>query len=404
MTSGIQSQQFANGFTLITHVLPGARGAAIGLWLLNGSRHEAPKQHGYAHLLEHLFFKGAGERDAATIARLTDRWGGLVNAFTGRELTALHGLVPGAQAGALVELLVEMVLDPRFSDEDLKAEQGVIIQEMAGHADSPDEAVETRALELACGDNPMGRDILGTQACIEASSVRGLHRYRHQLLRGRRLALVAVGAIDPEALAAACAPLAALPEGRRPATTPPAFSHRDVEERHDSGQAHLVWVMPAPAAYGRDHAAGALCDHLLGGGASSRLFQQLRERQGLVYDVRSGIEAYADSGIWIIQTACRPRDLERCRRAVEAVLTELLEKGPQVAELDDAREHIGASLVLEYDHLEAHMERLAREYFYLGRHPTLSERLAEIEAVSTADVRGLLAGAWAARTLLVWRP
>ena len=395
---------FPNGLTVISRPRPGSHSAAVGLWLLNGSRHEQPAEHGYAHLLEHLFFKGCGDWDAMAIARMTDRWGGQVNAFTGREMTALHGLVPANRLTDLAQLLVAMVLEPRFSASDLAAEQGVILQEMAAQADAPDEAVETRAVELACGGHPFGRDILGTAASVEAGTVQALQAYRRGLLQGKRLAVVAVGAVDHQALCEAVRPLTEIPAGERAAIDAPRLLSGDHRERHATEQAHLLWVLPAPAAAQNAHAIAALGNHLLGDGVSSRLFQEIRERQGLVYDIHSRLETYADCGLWFIQTACRPREAARCRAAVENVLAELTRRGPSADELADARDHVAAALQLEQDALEAHMEILAREHFYLGRHPSLEERLAQVQGVTAEAVRTLLEHAWQARLHLTWQP
>jgi len=404
MTDDIRRTAFANGCTVISRSLPHAGSVAVGLWLLNGSRHEDESRQGYAHLLEHLFFKGAGEFDAKAIARMTDRWGGQVNAFTGRELTALHGWVPGNRMGELTELLIAMVTDTRFSAADLKAEQGVVLQEMAGQTDAPDEAVETRAVELACGGHPLGRDILGTAESVSAATVDGIQAFRQGLLAGQRLAVVAVGAVDHDALLASCAALERLPAGERPVTAPPEMRGGERSERQQTEQAHLVWVMPAPAATADDLAAAAIGNYLLGDGVSSRLFQEVRERLGLVYDIRSSLETFSDCGLWLIQTACRPKDYARCRRAVEQSLQELIDGGPSAEEMADARDHVAASLVLEQDTLEHYMERLAREHFYWGRHPSLEERLAKVTAVGPAAVQASLASAWAQRLHLAWRP
>lgn len=404
MTEQIRTTVFTNGCTVISRPLPHAASVAVGLWLLNGSRHEQRSQQGYAHLLEHLFFKSAGPYDARAIARMTDRWGSQVNAFTGRELTALHGWVPSNRMGELTELLITMVTDTRFSAADLEAEQGVILQEMAGQSDAPDEAVETRAVELACGDHPLGRDILGTAETVSAATVETLQLYRRGLLTGQRLAVVAVGAVDHDALVARCAPLERLPAGKRPATVAPILQGGERSERQQTEQAHLVWVMPAPAAGARTLPAAAIGNYLLGDGVSSRLFQEVRERLGLVYDIRSALETFSDCGLWIIQTACRPRDYDRCRHAIEQCLELLLDHGPSAEEMADARDHIASALALEQDTLEHYMERLAREHFYLGRHPDLEERLAQVAAVTPTEVQAALTEAWRQRLHLVWRP
>lgn len=398
----IQRTVLANGLTVISHHRPGSHSVALGLWLLNGSRHEKPDQHGYAHLLEHLYFKGCGELDALAVARLTDRWGGQVNAFTGRELTALYGLVPAARQRELTELLVSMVLAPRFSSADLQTEQGVILQEMAAEADSPEQAAETRLVELACAGHPFGRDILGSAESISAASVEKLSDYRRQLLTGARLAVVAVGAVDHDTVLKAAAPLAALPVGARPTAIAPRLIGGEHRHQESSEQTHLLWLMPAPLADGPGHATAAIANHLLGDGASSRLFQALRERLGLVYDIHSRLETYSDCGLWFIQTACRPEDADRCRSVVEGELAALTVQGPEPAELAAAREHMESVLQLELDAAEAHMESLAREHFYLGHHPDLEERLAELAEVDAGAVQALLHASWDARLHLTW--
>src|SRR5699024_3422620 len=155
----------------------GARSVALGLWLFNGSRHETPEQQGYAHLLEHLLFKGCATLDAKSIARLTDRWGGQFNAFTGRGLTALHNWVPARQQAELAARLTDMLLHPRFDADDLAAEQAVVLQEIAAQQDAPDEAAESAAVELACQGNPLGREILGIDDAVRGATVQDMQAY-----------------------------------------------------------------------------------------------------------------------------------------------------------------------------------------------------------------------------------
>jgi predicted Zn-dependent peptidase len=393
----IETTTFSNGFSVISRQLPGARSVALGLWLFNGSRHERAEQQGYAHLLEHLFFKGCGELDALAIARLTDRWGGQFNAFTGREVTALHSWVPAERQVELAELLTAMVLDPRFDADDLAAEQSVVLQEIAAQMDAPDEAAESLAIELACQGNPLGREILGTAATVQGVSVDEIQAYRQSLLQGSCLALVAVGAVDHVALCQAAGPLAALPMGARPQVVAPVLTGGEQNLAREHEQAQLVWVLPAPAIGTAEYPAVALANQLLGGGVSSRLFQEVRERLGLVYDIRSSVESFTDCGFWIIQTACQPQDAARCREAVERTVQAFAQQGPDAEEMSDARDYLAAVLALEEDTLESHMEHLAREYFYLGRHPSLQERKQVLQKVEPGQIAALLQQAWAQR-------
>src|SRR5690625_1613509 len=225
----------------------------------------------------------------------------------------------------------------------------------------------------------------------------GMQTYRKSLLQGSRLAVVAVGAVDHAALCRAAEPLTALPLGERPQVAAPAMFIGEQHQERDCEQAHLVWVLPAPAIAAVDYPAAAIANQLLGGGISSRLFQEVRERLGLGYDIRSGIEGFTDCGLWIIQTACQPERAMQCRQAVERTTEAFLEQGPTAREVADAREYLAAVLALEEDTLESHMEHLARESFYLGRHPTLQERLQSLMDVTPEHVLQVLETAWATR-------
>ncbi|MFP5345259.1 MAG: M16 family metallopeptidase, partial [Gammaproteobacteria bacterium] len=300
------------------------RSAAIGLWWLNGGRHQRPEQCGYAHLLEHLLFKGAAQYDAETLAQRFEAMGGRINAHTGRELTALHGLVPAENAPELLDLLIALLLAPKFNEQDAALERNVVLQEMALIAGQPAERLEERGIALTWPDHPIGWPLLGRREVLEQISARALHDYLAAQLSGGRLYVVAAGAMDHAELARRCAPLAALPGGGAPVQPPPRHVTGTHRETSGERQRLLLWIMPAPAASHPDFPALLVANHLLAGGVSSRLFQELRERRGLVYDIRSRHEVYSDTGLWFIQTACDAKEAENCRRAVEDALQQLI--------------------------------------------------------------------------------
>jgi predicted Zn-dependent peptidase len=404
MTETVRTTRLPNGVHVVSRFMPGAKTAALGLWLLNGVRHEESSQSGYAHLLEHVLFKGTGEHDALTLARRFEVMGGQVNAHTGRELTALHGLVPAEHLVELLDLFIAMLLEPRFDEHDMAVEREVVLQEMAMVEDTPEEAVEERATALAWRGHALGRPILGRRESIEAVTAADVHAYLTDLTAGARIWSVAAGAVDHEALVRACARLAELPNGTVPGSAPPSFAPGVCEERRSGAQTHLLWVMRGPPAGEPHYPAWALTNHLLGGGVSSRLFQEVRERRGLVYGIHSALEPYCDAGLWAIQTACEPRHAAACRRAVEDSVAALIERGPAPEELEESRRHLVSGLVLEDDSPEGTMERLAREAIYLNRHPSLNERKAQLAAVEADEVKTILGGAWAQPLTLVWHP
>ncbi len=383
-----------NGIPVLSHTVPGLRGAALGLWLLNGSRWEQAGQYGHAHFLEHILFKGAGALDAAALTARFEAMGGDVNAMTGRELTALHGLVPGERLPELVGLFADMLMAPRFGAADVARERGVVLQEMAMVADNPEDLMEQEAVAAVWPGSGLGRPILGRVEDLEGLEADTLRAYLAGVACAGRVLVVATGAVDHDALMAACAPLARLPAGPAPFDQPPVWHQGEAHIQGAFRQGQLAWLMPLPAPADPDYAARVLANHLLGGSWGSRLFQSLRERQGLVYSIHSSLEFNCDSGLWWIQTACDTARIDHCRQAVEAEVRRFLEEGPAPGELDQARQHLRAQLALEEDDADARMGRLAREWFYLGRNPTLEERLAALDAVAPERIVAVLDTAW----------
>lgn len=396
----ITTSRLANGAHLITRVVPGACSAALGIWLVNGVRHQTPATDGYAHLLEHLLFKGAGRLDARSLARRLERLGGRSNAQTGRELTALYGQVPGPELPVLLELFIHMLLKPRFTDADLRTERRVIAQERA--AATPEEAQLEQALARAWAGHPLGWPMLGDREVIAGATAASVENYLGEVLQGSRLWVVAVGAVAHASLEAACRELGRLPVGNLPASVPPVFRPGQSTMRTGSDQAYLLWLLPVLAPSHPDYPALLVADRLLGGGVSSRLFRTVRERLGLAYVVHSCLEFYSDTGLWIIRAVCDALQAERCRRAVEEAIQELIDAGPGWEEREDTCGYLNASLMLEEDSLQQGMERLARESLYLGRHPEPAEYRTWVEAVSDAHVQGVLKAAWVRASYTLW--
>lgn len=377
--------------------MSGRRSAAIGVWLANGSRHEAPLQGGYAHLMEHMLFKGSEDYDALTLARRFEAIGGQINAHTGRELTALHGTLPAENLLELTGMFLSMLLKPCFDKQDLDTERTVVLQEIAMLESDPETLLEEDAVARAWPGHAMGNFVLGLRKTLRGASQAALRRYWHDQLAGGRIWVVAAGNVDHAALHGACAPLQYLPAGGLPALTPPTFSGGSYHERGVVPQSQLLWIMPAPPLATPHTAQLTVANHILGGGVSSRLFLEIRERLGMAYSVHSRLEQYSDCGLWLIQTQCDPDITAACRQAVEHVVEQLIADGPDDEELKIARGRLHAELALEDDDPDSCMERLARDVIYLQRHPTFEERSDELEAVTPCHVQHVLRTAWAQR-------
>lgn len=397
MNHDIAISQLKNGIVVASKPVAESRGTAVSVWLLNGSRHQAPNECGYAHFLEHVLFKGTTELDTRALASRFEAMGGQVNAHTGKELTAFHGLVPNQDAPELVKLFASMLCRPRFNNQDVDIERDVVFQEIAMVKDNPEEVLEEDLTKALWPEHPMAWPILGDPQALESLTAEALHQYLRKTLCGARICIVAAGGVDHAELERACAELAGLPRGAQPAVNPPTFSAAQIKNRYGLAQACLSWAMPGPVVSSPRYHAHVVANHILGGGTTSRLFQEIREDRGLVYGIHSQLEAYSDAGIWGIQTACEPDHHEECREAVERTTENLLSRGPTAEELDTTLRFARANLLLEQQNLETSMERLAREIIYLGRPVSLDEHLALLEAVTLDDVKDCLAEAWATR-------
>lgn len=397
MNHDIAISELNNGIIVASKPIAESRGTAVGIWLLNGSRHQTRSECGYAHFLEHVLFKGTAELDTRTLASRFETMGGQVNAHTGKELTAFHGLVPNQDAPELVKLFASMLCRPRFNEQDVNIERDVVFQEIAMVKDNPEEMLEEDMTKALWPGHPMAWPILGDPDTLESLTAATLHQYLRNMLCGARIWIVAAGGIDHAELERACAELSELPRGSRPEVTAPNFSAAQVKNRYGIAQACLSWAMPGPVVSSPSYHAFVVANHILGGGTTSRLFQEIREDRGLVYGIHSQLETYSDAGIWGIQTACEPEHHEECREAVERSTESLLASGPTAEELGTTLRFARANLLLEQQNLETSMERLAREMIYLGKPMSLDEHLSLLEAVTREHVRDCLADAWATR-------
>lgn len=390
----------ANGVRILSRPLPGRRSTALGFWLCSGSRHEAPGQAGYAHLLEHLLFRGGGR-----YAHHFEALGGHVNARTMRELTAFHGLVTADRVRLLARLFTALLLEPRMSAADLAAELPAVRREQRLAADSLWEGQEAAALTRVWGAHPMARPILGAAAAPAVVDTAALQAYLETHLNGASLWVVAAGAVDHDGLVEACRALEQLPAGVRAPQSAPLFTPCVRQEPAEGAQTDLVWVMPAPTFADPAHGAFVLGEQVAAGAPlSARLQRELRDERGLVYAVESRLELYTDCGLWWIRLQCEPAQARVCRDAVEAVMAGLLERGPEREELIRVQAQLQARWTLEEDDPECVMERIAHEVAYLGRVTSLNERLARLAVAGADNVRAALADAWQQRAYFAWGP
>jgi predicted Zn-dependent peptidase len=376
-----------NGLHVATRTMPGIETAAVGLYADSGSRHEPARVNGLAHLFEHMVFKGAGGRSAREISEAIEDVGGDLNACTERDGTSFTASVMAEHVGLGVELIADMILRPHFTAEELEREKDVVLQELGEARDTPSDIIFDDLWTAAFADQPLGRPVLGSEKSIEDISLDDLHDWRLTQYRAGSLYLVAAGKVDHDALVALAGQhLSALPEGQAPAAEPGRFTGGTRIGRTASDQAHLALGFAAPAQLAPDYYAARLFCDAVGGGMSSRLFQQVREDRGLAYTVYSSLAPYADAGLFYVYAATARRE---CAAAAQ-LIAELLDAAPDTLtqrEIDRVRTQARAGLLMSMESPWGQAHYVARQLSMHGRLVPLAEIIAKLEAVTLEEVR-----------------
>jgi predicted Zn-dependent peptidase len=376
-----------NGLRLVTEPMPGLASAAVGVWITAGGRHERAEQNGIAHFLEHMAFKGTARRNARQIAEEIEDVGGYINAYTGREMTAYYARVLASDVPLAVDILADIVLEPTMPDGEIEVERGVILQEIGQALDTPDDIIFDWLQETAYPGQPFGRAILGPADRIGTYGRADLTRFIGEHYAPDQLVISAAGAIDADAVLRLVEQhfghLAPRPV---PDAEPARFigGERRVAKRLE--QAHVALAFPAPPA--RDELAfvAQIYAGALGGGMSSRLFQELREKRGLCYTVFAQASAYADTGLITLYGGTSSSAL---RPFIEIALDELKRAAEDVSEgeVERARAQMRAGLLMSLESPSARAERNARMLTVWDRVPSLEESTSRIDAVTVAQVR-----------------
>ncbi|MBI4911216.1 MAG: insulinase family protein [Acidobacteria bacterium] len=374
------------GTEILLERIPHLRSCALGFWIRQGSCHEGPEEEGLAHFIEHAVFKGtASWPDPESLAAATDRLGGHLDAFTGKEVACFYGKVLPEQLPALVEILGELVTTPRFDGEELARERQVILEEIGQSEDNPEDWASELFYQNFWAGTPLAHSILGGRKQVSGFGAAHAHAFFERNYRAPNLLISAAGDLEEGRLAELLAPvLERLPPGPAP-PPPPPNRHRPFLlnlPRKGLQQASLVLGFPGPTHTSAERAATSLLAHVLGGGLSSRLFLELRERRGLCYQVSAYPTPYRDSGALQISAGCAP---ENARELVARTLAEcrnLAERGVGEEELDRARLQACTSLVFGQESSSSRMFSLAHQAIHLGAVQSLEEQMAEIRAVT----------------------
>jgi predicted Zn-dependent peptidase len=391
--------ELPGGLRVLSETVPGARSVSVGIWIGVGARDERPEQAGAAHYLEHLLFKGTEQRTAAAIAEEVDAVGGELNAFTAKEHTCYYAHVLDSDLALAVDVLADVVTAATLRHADVEVERSVVLEEIAIRDDDPEELLGELFDEAVFGTHPLARPVLGTE-----KSVRGLTRYAlHGFWRGEyttpRMVVAAAGNVEHarlvELVGAALAPAAARAGAtspvppRRPDPAALAGGPRLVLRPDDTEQVHLMLGAPGLSRHDPRRSALTVLSTALGGGPSSRLFQQVREQRGLAYSVYSALSTYADAGTFAVYAGCAPERLAEAAEVVRGILDDVARNGLTPAEVARAQGNLRGGLILGLEDTSSRMNRLGRSEIDHGRQRTIGESLDRIAAVTEQQVREL---------------
>ena len=397
VTSLVRRTVLPSGLRIVTEQLAGVRSASIGVWVGVGSRDETATLHGCSHFLEHLLFKGTGERSALDISIALDAVGGEFNAFTAKEYTCFHARVLDSDLPLAIDVLGDMITSSLLTGEDVEAERDVILDEIAMHDDDPDDVAHNLFAELAWGSGtPLGRSIAGTVSSIESLSRAQVDRFYGRHYRPENIVVAAAGNLDhadvvrrvqrsfgrAEFLAGEAEPIRARhATGRRPRV------HGGlVEAVRPFEQVNLVLGMEGTDRNDdRRFALGAL-NTALGGGTSSRLFQEVRERRGLAYSVFSFASHHADSGVVGVSVGCLPNKLDDVLAVVRTELSRVAAHGISADELERGKGQLRGGLVLGLEDSGSRMSRLGKAELVHDELLSIDDVMARIDAVTLDEV------------------
>jgi predicted Zn-dependent peptidase len=380
---------------VVTESMPTVRSVAFGIWVGVGSRDESPGLAGASHFLEHLLFKGTKRRSALDIAAVMDAVGGEMNAFTAKEYTCYYARVLDSDLPLAVDVVSDMVTSSLIATDDVESERGVILEEIAMHDDAPDDIVHDAFAKAIFGDHPLGRPVLGTVESISGVSRTSINGYYRRRYTPSQMVVAVAGNVDHakvvrlvrKAFAAFLVDDGAVPAGPRAGSTKPRFHGGVQVTRRPTEQANLVLGTGGLSRTDERRFALGVLNNALGGGMSSRLFQEVRERRGLAYSVYSYHSQYADTGLFGVYAGCAPSKvrevLSLCREQLDAVAT----GGVTAEEIARGKGQLKGSLVLGLEDTGSRMSRLGKGELVYGEQLTVDEVIARIDAVTPDDVR-----------------
>ena len=374
---GVEVSRLSNGLTVATETLPSVETVALGVWVKSGARNERPDEHGMAHLLEHMAFKGTGGRSAFQIASEIENVGGEINAATSVETTSFYARVLRDDVPLAVDILADILQDSKFDPDELEREQHVILQEIGAAHDTPDDIVFDRFTETAFRDQTLGRSILGTPETVKSFTSTQLHDFMERQYGADRMVVVAAGDVRHDDFVREVEKRLGAFRTSASSEMPQSAQYvgGDFREDRDLMDAQILLGFEGRAYHVRDFYASQVLSMILGGGMSSRLFQEVREKRGLCYSVYAFHWGFSDTGVFGVHAATGQSDIGEL---VPVIIDELSRAGDSIGqdELDRARAQYRAGLIMSAESSSSRASQIARQLLLFGR-PIPKEELME---------------------------
>jgi predicted Zn-dependent peptidase len=377
-----------NGVRVLTEAMPHVVSSTIGIWVENGSRYEEPGENGVSHFIEHLLFKGTKKRTAAQIAEQMDAVGGVLNAFTGKEYTCYYAKVLGEDLPMATELLADLFLESVFDPEEIDRERQVVLQEISQAEDTPDDFIHDLFNLHYWQGHPLALPIFGSVETVNAINREALVSFMADRYRAGRVFIAAAGAVDHSRLMRDCDRLfgSIAGDGRPEPTSPPQERVVVLNENKKLEQAHICIGAPGLRQTAPNRYAAYVLNTALGGGMSSRLFQEVREKRGRVYSIYSFMSAFLDCGYFAVYAGTNPEWVDEVVEVTLKEIKKVVRDGLAPEELARAKSQLKGNMLLGMESTESRMNRVARNEIYFRRDIPIDELGREIEKVTNDQV------------------
>lgn len=382
----IEKTTLNNGVRILTEPMPGMRSASLGIWVGAGSRHETAAENGAAHFIEHMVFKGTKTRSAADIAQEMDAIGGQVNAFTTKENTCFYARTLDTHLAQAADVLCDMFFDSAFRQEDVDTERGVILEEIGMYADNPEDVCAERLAAAVYKGSSLARPILGKSATLSRMTGETLRAWRDAHYRPEEIVVSLAGSFSDAVVQELKARFAAIAPTRRTKMKPAAYRGAVTLKRKATEQNHITLAFPGFPYGSEQRFALQLLSFILGGGMSSRLWQEVREKRGLCYSIYSYGAGHEETGLFGIYTALGRETERQALDAIVSVVRELVQDGVTEEELSRAREQSKASVLMGLESTQSRMSHMGRSTLLTDRVLSPDEIIAAYDAVTREDI------------------